>query len=328
MVFNAASITSCITFFEQFNIHGGRIPQAKVLSESLLPLSEVLYNDSMYFDISLKKDESFLLVPSNIRELDEKIKQGHPQLGTLLKVGKGMETAANEVFLFDEKPSFPAQYIRRRVAGDMIHRYSLSAPTQFLIYYEWASSFDELDTRVQSYLLDNRAFLEGRATVKNEGRDWWRYSRPMHKEYYKYSKIWCSYRGKSNAFALDESDTLIGFTNTTAIFDTSDSIDIRYILALVNSELLEYQHKRNAKQTGGGVFEYFPNTIERYPIPVISSKEQQPLISLIDEILRLKTHDIAVDTSEIESKIDAMVYELYKLDEGEISIVKNYIKGT
>lgn len=248
-VFETASITSCITFFTK-NPKLNCGTKAKVIGESSVSLSKVLHDDASFFDVELKENEHFLLVPPNIKKLDEKIKGDYPQLGSLLKVGKGMETAANNVFLFDEKPDFPDEYIKRRVVGEMIDRYYLGEPSQYLLYYEDITDYNSLDSSVKKHLEENKEFLENRATVRNEGRDWWRYSRPMHKEYYQYDKIWCSYRGTKNKFAFDDTKNCIGFTNTTAIFDTNPDINIFYVLALVNSELLEYQHKRNAKQTG------------------------------------------------------------------------------
>ena len=158
------------------------------------------------------------------------------------------------------------------------------------------------------------------------GRDWWKYSRPMHKEYYGFDKIWCSYRSTKNRFALDTTKNYIGFTNTTVIFDTNPDISILYVLALVNSELLEYQHKNSAKQTGGGVYEYFPNTIERYPIPVISIEEQKPFIEIVEKIIEIKKNNANESTIELEQQIDELVYSLYNITEDEKKIIKDKIR--
>lgn len=201
----------------------------------------------------------------------------------------------------------------------------MGSPTQYLLYYEDATEYDLLDAKVKEHLESNREFLENRATVKNEGRDWWKYSRPMHKEYYKYNKIWCSYRGTCNKFSYDNSGECIGFTNTTAIFDNNPEINILYILGLVNSELLEYQHKRNAKQTGGGVYEYFPNTIERYPIELSDKKTRDDVVKIVKEILDKKNH--GDDTSILENEIDKIVYRIYDIADNERRIIEGVIKN-
>ena len=44
---------------------------------------------------------------------------------------------------------------------------------------------------------------------------------------------------------------------------------------------------------------------------------------LVDKILQAKAQDSSTNTSEIESKIDKLVYELYALDSAEITIVES-----
>ena len=53
-----------------------------------------------------------------------------------------------------------------------------------------------------------------------------------------------------------------------------------------------------------------------------SSKE--PFIKLVTEILKRKKANPSVDTSELERKIDLLVYELYGLTEAEIKIIEQY----
>lgn len=324
MVFDSASITSCITNFRKGR--DIRKAKAKTISDNSLDLNAVLRNRDLEFEVEFERNDFFALIPPEIKALDKKIKENHVNLGDLLKVGKGMETAANNVFLFDECPVFPKEYVRRRITGDMIERYHIGEPSQYLLYYEHISNYNELDLSVRQHLEKNREFLENRATVKNEGRDWWKYSRPMHKEYYGFDKIWCSYRSTKNRFALDTTKNYIGFTNTTVIFDTNPDISILYVLALVNSELLEYQHKNSAKQTGGGVYEYFPNTIERYPIPVISIEEQKPFIEIVEKIIEIKKNNANESTIELEQQIDELVYSLYNITEDEKKIIKDKIR--
>lgn len=327
MVFDSASITSCISHFKKKNNLSGCISvNAKVLKGNEIDLKTALYNDNLFFNVKLYQNKNFSLIQENLQNLDRKIKSNYPTLGTLLKVGKGMETAANSVFLFDRKPDFPDKYIKKRIAGDMISKYIVGKEKQYLLYYEDVNDFDELDDCVKKHLYENKGFLENRATVKYEGRLWWKYSRPMHKEYYKFDKIWCSYRATNNCFGLDTTREFIGFTNTTVIFASNKDYDIRFILAIVNSKLLEYYHKTNNKQTGGGVFEYFPNTVDKYPIPKITLQEQGKFIEIIDKILAQKAINSQCDTSSFEKEIDELIYELYGLTEEEIVFIESMIK--
>lgn len=178
-----------------------------------------------------------------------------------------------------------------------------------------------LPPAIQAHLNMHKTKLEERATVKNEGRIWWRYSRPMHKEYYQYHKIWCSYRAKNNTFCLDETSDFIGLTNTTVIFDTDPAqYDIKYVLALLNSKVLNYRYKSIGKQTGSGVFEYFENQVSKLPIPKVEKEAQQPFIDKVDAIIAAKQNGEAA--SQLERELDTMVYALYGLEEEEITLIE------
>jgi hypothetical protein len=200
-----------------------------------------------------------------------------------------METAANKAFCFSQYPQeLPKQFIKKRMSGEIIQRYDLGKCNEYLLYIEDVKKFEDLPSSVQEQLEKHRKKLAGRAEIKrNENSEWWKYTFPLHKEYYHLPKIWCSYRSKNNAFILDETDDYIGLTNTTVIFGTNSEYSLKYLLALLNSTLLTFRYKSIGKQTGGGVFEYFANGVGKLPIPQISLSEQQPLIDLADRMLSL-----------------------------------------
>lgn len=287
MIFNDASITSCVTIFNK----NTEITKAIVLREKKYSISEIskeINNKELEYEIKLEKNKVFALVKKKIADLNKKIDSNHKKLKDVYHLGKGMETAANSVFTFDAYPSqFPGEFIKKRMVGENIDRYSLNFSNTYILYFEDVENFEELPKVIQNHLILNKEILERRATVKNEGRLWWRYSRPMHKEYYDLNKIWCSYRSKQNEFILDETSNFIGLTNTTVMFDTNNNYSIKFILSLLNSRLLNFRYKSIGKQTGSGVFEYFANGIGKFPIPKISLPNQKPFIEKADQMLSL-----------------------------------------
>jgi len=209
-----------------------------------------------------------------------------------------METAADNVFLFSEYPKqFDPKFVKKRVTGKNIQKYYINPNTDYVLYFEDIEELNLLPKSIQEYLFKNKSILENRATVKNEGRIWWRYSRPMHKEYYHLPKLFCSRRS----------------------FDNNPNLSIKYILALLNSKLLSFRYKSIGKQTGGGSFEYFPNGISKLPIAVISPSFQLTFIALVDKILTLKSE--GKNTTILEQQIDNLVYKLYELTYEEVKII-------
>ena len=321
MVFHSASITTCITSLAK---NSDKISAVNMKSKDYTKKEAIEYIEDInnVFDVDFKKDSVFALIDSSIAKLNAKIDGDHSQLRVLFKIGKGMETAANDVFCFSEYPrQFPAKYIKRRMCGDIIGRYTHTEKNEYMLYIEDVQKFEDLPKSIQKHLKAHKDVLKNRATCKNEGRVWWRYSRPMHKEYYHLDKIWCSYRSKSNMFALDESADYIGLTNTTVIFDTNKDIGLKYLLALLNSRVLSFRYKSIGKQTGSGVFEYFENGVGKLPIPTATPAEQQPIIDLVDRILAAKKANPQADTSADEKEIDRLVYNLYGLTDEEIKII-------
>jgi len=296
------------------------VVKAKCHSKS--KIMNIINKNENYFKIELKKDNVFALVENNIDNLNQKIDSNHHKLGKLVLVGKGMETAANEVFVFKDYPKqFPPNFIKRRISGQNIKKYYISPQTDYILYFEDIDKFENLPEEIQNYLIKNKEVLENRADKKRrKTAKWWNYSFPMHKEYYHLEKLWCSYRCKENCFAFDNTGEYIGLTNTTVIFDTNSQISLKYILSLLNSKVLNFRYKSIGKQTGGGIFEYFENGISKLPIPKIPEVQQQPFIALVDQILENKKRNI--DTTDLEKKIDEMVYKLYDLTEEEIKIIE------
>jgi hypothetical protein len=290
MVFSDASITSGIIIFNK--IHNDT--KAIVLKEKFYSVDELvtlINDDNTAFSVELKNDNVFALIDEKLDKLNSKIDAAHQKLCEICKVGSGMQTGANDVFCFDSYPQqFPKEFIKKRVVGEAISRYVLADAKEYLLYFEHVDTFDELPQSIKEYLLCNREILENRADKKRRVTSkWWNYTFAMHKEYYYLNKIWCSYRGKNNAFIYDAGTNLIGFTNTTVIFAANEGVDLKFILTLINSKLLNYRYKTIGKQTGSGVFEYFENGVGKLPIPIISKEAQQPFIELADKMLFLNS---------------------------------------
>lgn len=65
-------------------------------------------------------------------------------------------------------------------------------------------------------------------------------------------------------------------------------------------------------------------TVDIKNLPFIVPRElvQAELTSVVDEILKEKSEDISSDTTDLQNKIDQLVYSLYDLTEEEIKIIE------
>ena len=102
-----------------------------------------------------------------------------------------------------------------------------------------------------------------------------------------------------------------------------EKITCEYLCGLLNSKYLRYLYEQNVKEVGRVFPQVKLEKLKILPIVVASKESQQPIIALVEQILLAKAKDATVDTTALEKKIDALVYELYGLTVEEIAVVEN-----
>ena len=60
--------------------------------------------------------------------------------------------------------------------------------------------------------------------------------------------------------------------------------------------------------------------VELIPVPKLDASKQRPFIKLVDQILAAKKS--GADTTELETEIDNLVYQIYDLTDEEIKMVE------
>ncbi|HPX76970.1 MAG TPA: TaqI-like C-terminal specificity domain-containing protein, partial [Bacteroidales bacterium] len=130
--------------------------------------------------------------------------------------------------------------------------------------------------------------------------------------------------GKTLTATYVENTFLVNKSVYVIIFNGSDEENfLKYLLALLNSKIIGFYVSNfgdKARQT------LFPRitmrTLKSIPIPHIDKLHQQPIITLVSQILDAKKENPHADTSKWENEIDQLVYQLYELTDEEIAIVE------
>ena len=118
-------------------------------------------------------------------------------------------------------------------------------------------------------------------------------------------------------FALD---TKKNYLSSGGFFLVSEKINLKYILALLNSNLMKFLFTQIGVMTAGGAYTLKKATIEELPILEISEKQQKPFIDLVDKIIAQK--QLAKDTTKLEKQIDELVYKLYEITPEEQELLE------
>ncbi|MBD3795759.1 MAG: Eco57I restriction-modification methylase domain-containing protein, partial [Epsilonproteobacteria bacterium] len=145
-------------------------------------------------------------------------------------------------------------------------------------------------------------------------------SQLKHKDWTLKPKIIIAGMGLRIEAFLDELGIVLPAKSTVVVY--SEIINLKFLLALLNSSLYSFLFKIENKFTGmaGGYMNFNQNNISK--LPFVISENQSIFIELVDQILEAKKQDPKADTSELERQIDMMVYELYGLSDDEIAVIE------
>lgn len=348
-VFADVGITTCIVRV----VRGEKPKQVtayKLRQESLpsVALDQVLSDPTLFekVEVPQSKLNSFpwVFVSSGIARLHEKIDRAGVSLGDVLVIGQGMQTGLNEVFggrtLEEiERWRVPKGMYYKRATNSDIQRYFMRDREEYLLYVENAPAFEKLPKGIQKHLQENADKLKNRAAHRRGNCEWWKYTWPLHKEYYDRPRILCPYLAAENRFALDTNREFLSLTDTTVAFENKQPESLLYLLGLLNSKLLTFRFRSIGKLKSGGILEYFWNSISKIPIRRIDFGKRQEktdhdkLVSLVESMLALHKQLTAAKTPHeqenlkrqidaTDRQIDKLVYELYGLTDEEINVVE------
>lgn len=198
-----------------------------------------------------------------------------------VRIGQGIQTGKNSVFIGDFRDSFPRARIYPRISNSNIIPFDFLPTDEDLLYVESDDDLPKLPESIREYLEDNRAELSSRASAERGTCEWYALQHPRKENDRNHfeQKILAPYRAPENRFSVDEEGTLTGTQDTTAIYLGKKNLDWVYALSsLLNSKVLNFRYRALGgigKLTGEGMFEYFENQIRKLPIPSQDENEQE-----------------------------------------------------
>lgn len=123
----------------------------------------------------------------------------------------------------------------------------------------------------------------------------------------------------------DQTGDILNVNTVTNTVLTTENISPIFVSALLNSELINwYAHKFifSSAIRSMDLYDYY---VGKIPIPIVTPEEQQPIVDLAKRIMAAKAENPQADCSVDERRIDKRVYDLYRLTDAEVQIVKSSI---
>ena len=148
------------------------------------------------------------------------------------------------------------------------------------------------------------------------GRDIQRYNLrncAYHAEFSVPKLLWIELADRGR-FALDETGML---AEATAFVLTGGPI--KYLCAILNSELVRWFLRHSAPTSGMGTLRWKKAYLESVPVVRANAEDRSRIVRHVDHILRVKDADPCADILDIEAEIDRVVYSVYGLNAEEIN---------
>jgi hypothetical protein len=281
-----------------------------------------------------------VLLKNKIEQNGKKLKEWN------VKIARGVITGFNEAFIIDQakRDELVAtdpqseNIIKPILSGKDIKRYNYNWNNQYIIitkfgsYKTLQSDYPAICEHLKKY--ETKLKARGQCKYSRTGRNgintdyegqhhWLELDNNLKDEYldmFEVDKIAWGNLGLRSQFSLVKSGI---FINAPSPLITPCS---KYLIAILNSSLGDWYIRKLGVTRNGGYFEYKPMFVDKLPIPQLTP-QNQPVTNkieyLVDQILTAKKDNPKADTSELEVKIDELVFDLYELTEEEREVVLN-----
>ena len=267
-----------------------------------------------------------ILTPAEQSVMDKMLATGTPLKYWNITLNLGIKTGHNKAFLIDHTTrqalvaadAKSAEIIKPVLWGRDIRRYY--APTTGWYLIDTHNGYGDITAvniddypAVKAHLHGFYAKLEKRY---DKGKTPYNLRNCAYHDDFTREKLFWMDMASQGRFAYSNEET---YCNNKAYIMTGPSL--KYLCAVLNSNLVSWYIGNTAVTTGMGLTEWKIVTVKRIPVPQVSAARQRPFIQLVDHILATKAADPSADTSDDEAEIDRLVYELYGLKEKEMASI-------
>ena len=251
--------------------------------------------------------------------LIQKIENNTILLSDIAHCKQGIITGRDSAFIIEDYliKDFPKELLKKWLKVGDIHKFYIKqVKERYLIYTKNIENLDDFPN-IKSHFLKYIDKLENRTEVQKGNLRWFDLHRTREPKLFNSEKLVCRFKASENTFCYDN-NSFYSSADTTIVCLKVDVKDysLKYLLALLNSKVLDYYFKSYGKLMDYR-FEYYPTPVGNMRIK--KAPNQEKFVALVDNILLYKTQ--GKDTTALEQQIDNLVYKLYELTYEEVKII-------
>jgi len=246
----------------------------------------------------LSKDK-WVLGDAKVKAVMKKIEDNSVRLNEnkLIESHYGIISGKDDILILNDKDikeaSFERDFMKKIIMPQQINKWILESVEENVIYpYEYIDEKTKVlsETKLKlsaknlyQYLNQNKKDLEkrkdSRKTFKNR-KDWFGLVRFSNVSIFNKEKIISPTIVKNNKFCIDYNK--YAFAGGKTVVLTSEKINLKYLLSILNSKLAEFYYHQICPVKSGGYYNYSATFILELPIKKISPEEQKPFIEKSD----------------------------------------------
>ena len=323
-VFDNVTVNTCILMVN-------RSSNANVLQASDMRSATQQFPPTEWTHISPESGNTWIV----LSEAKQHIKEKMEAVGTPLKewgvnINYGIKTGYNDAFVIDDTTKRAlisadpksAEILKPVLRGRDIQRYRVQWASLWLI--DTHNGYDNIPAiRIDDYpAIKNHLdrFYPKLERRQDKGKTPYNLRNcAYHEDFAKEKIVWGNLSNQAKFSYAPQNMFVNAPTTILTPFN-------HYLLAALNSKLLDWYFRLIGVERDGGYYEYKPMFVERLPIPKIAADEQRPFIRLVDYIIYLKQKSCTdgnnlshardyLMVKYFEQIIDGLVYELYLTDE-------------
>lgn len=297
--------------------------------EHRIEIKPSIAEGGQYISQSQLNSGSWAFLDRDTELLIDRIKStGHTVMSLGYKIYRGLLTGCNEAFVVDEhardsllkKDPKNHEIIKPLLRGRDIGHYEIKPVTTWILATKNGLNVERDYPSLAEHLNAKNAELERRAEFRGDRGSHWMNLRDCsyYSEMESEKVVWLELSDK-NKFAFS---TAGEYLLNGAWMIQGDHL--KPLLAVLNSSLILYFFRFFANSSGMGTTQWRKYAVEELPLPKFSNVNAGILAELerlVDQRLDLDLTTSPVEASEIERKIDQIVFSMYGLSPEEIKMI-------
>lgn len=335
-IFKNAIVNSCISFYKKrddLSSHKAWIVNSNMKDNS--SFKNFVRTNGYFYSQDLFKRSKWTLVTPKWLDICKKI-EGYKTLEELdTKIRLGLATGYNPAFIISEeqkdilisKNSKSSDLIKKTLRGKDINRYSYNQPHEYILLTKNGIDVQNDYPEVYKHLESFGSKFQKRGA---KGKHWTNLRACAFFDDFAKSKIIWIELTNNGRFALASEE--IYLLNSAYFLIPSVQVNIKYLLGLLNSNLMNFYMTATSQTSGMGTKRWIKDSVKNFPIKTDDIEKTRKIEYFVDQVLEITSKDSykskkpPIEQKEIEKNIDQMIYELYELTEMEIEIIEEGTK--